>query len=133
MNKVPFQLTHGLLFIPVTLAYQGQTVILQNCIFDTGAAGTTFDADLVAPIGVIASPDCKIRRLATIGGYERVFTHPIDCLSIGEASTENIEIEVGDLTSKFAIDGIIGVDVIQRFNWQLDFSTHHLIPSQNKI
>lgn len=130
MNKIPFQLRHGLLFIPVTLTYQSRVVVLDNCIFDTGAAGTTFDADLVAPIGVFASPTSKIRRLATIGGYERVFTHGVDQLSIGDATLNTIEIEVGDLTSKFAIDGIIGIDVIQKFNWQLDFSAQQLIPSQ---
>lgn len=130
MDKVPFQLKHGLVFIPVTLIYHGHSTILKNCIFDTGAAGTTFDADLVAPIGIVASPTSRIRRLATIGGYERVFTHGLDQLSMGDATLKQIEIEVGDLTSKFAIDGIIGVDVIQKFNWKLDFSAQHLIPSQ---
>ncbi len=42
---------------------------------------------------------------------------------------EQIEIEVGDLTSKFEIDGIIGVDVIQKFNWVLDFKSQCLIPN----
>lgn len=100
MDKIPFHLTHGLIFIPITLAYQGHTLTLHNCIFDTGAAGTTFDADLVAPIGIIPSPTSKIRRLATIGGYERVFTHTADQLLLGNAVVKNIEIEVGDLTSK---------------------------------
>jgi predicted aspartyl protease len=131
MNNISFQLRHGLVFIPVTLAYSGYSISLQNCIFDTGAAGTTFDSDLVAPIGIIASPSSKVRRLATIGGYERVFTHHLDRLTIGDAAVEHIEIEVGDLTSKFAIDGIIGIDVIQRFNWMMNFVSNILIPIQN--
>ncbi len=117
------------MFIPITIVYQGHAAVLKNCIFDTGAAGSTFDADLVAPIGIVASPASKIRRLATIGGYERVFTHAADQLSIGDAMVEQIEIEVGDLTSKFEIDGIIGVDVIQKFNWVLDFKSQCLIPN----
>ncbi|MFH0798783.1 MAG: retropepsin-like aspartic protease [Pseudomonadota bacterium] len=129
MNKIPFQLKHGLIFILVTLVYRGNSTILKNCIFDTGAAGTTFDSDFVAPIGIVASPASRIRRLATIGGYERVFTHELDQLSIGDAVFKQIEIEVGDLTSKFAIDGIIGVDVIQKFNWVMDFTSSQLIPS----
>lgn len=130
MDKIPFQLRHGLLFVPVTLTYQNRSITLQNCIFDTGAAGTTFEADFVASIGIVASPTSKIRRLATIGGYERVFTHSVDQLSVGDATLKQVEIEVGDLSSKFAIDGIIGIDVIQNFNWVLDFKSHHLIPTQ---
>lgn len=128
MDKVPFQLRHGLVFVPVTLIHHSRSIVLQNCIFDTGAAGTTFEADLVAAIGITASPTSKIKRLATIGGYERVFTHDVDQLSIGEAMVNNIEIEVGDLTSKFAIDGIIGINIIQHFNWMLDFSAKQLMP-----
>lgn len=130
MNNISFQLRHGLVFIPVALAYGGCTILLQNCIFDTGAAGTTFDSELVAPIGIVPSPSSKIRRLATIGGYERVFTHHLDRLAIGEAVVEQIEIEVGDLTSKFVIDGIIGIDVIQRFNWMMNFVSNILSPIQ---
>lgn len=127
MDNIPFQLHHGLLFISVNLVHGNRGIVLNNCIFDTGAAGTTFDADAVAPIGIVPSPASRIRRLATIGGYERVFTHSLDRLSIGDALLKHIEIEVGDLTSKFTIDGIIGTDVIQKFNWAMDFTANRLI------
>ncbi len=126
MNKIQFQFKHGLIFIPVTLTHQSQSIILQNCIFDTGAAGTTFDADLMAGIGLVPSPTSKIRRLATIGGYEHVFTNRVDELIIGEVVLSKVEVEIGDLTSKFNIQGIIGTDFIRLFNWELDFKMNYL-------
>jgi len=126
MINLPFILRRGLIYIPITIQHKGRDLALQNCIFDTGAAGTTFDVDQVASIGLTFVPESKIKRLATIGGYQRVFTRVVDSLRIGEESLTACEIEIGDLNSQFKIDAIIGTDVICRFNWQLDFAQHIL-------
>ncbi len=126
MNKIPFHFNHGLLYVPIRLIHETQTLTLQNCIFDTGSAGTTFDADLVTAIGLKLLPESKVKRLSTIGGYQRVFTRVVNELKIGNQSIINFEVEIGDLTSKFKIDGIIGTDIIRKFNWKIDFDNQCL-------
>jgi len=112
--------------VPIRLIHETQTLTLQNCIFDTGSAGTTFDADLVTAIGLKLLPESKVKRLSTIGGYQRVFTRVVNELKIGNQSIINFEVEIGDLTSKFKIDGIIGTDIIRKFNWKIDFDNQCL-------
>lgn len=99
---------------------------MNNCVFDTGSAGTTFDTDQVIKIGIKSTLESKLKRLATAGGYQTVFTCRLDELALGNKTLSKIEIEVGNLHSKFGIDGIIGTDLMQGFDWEILFS-------QNKI
>lgn len=40
---------------------------------------------------------------------------------------EKVEIEVGSLHSKFGVQGIIGTDVMQHFDWEMRFSDKKLV------
>lgn len=126
MNEIPFRLYKGLVYISATLSHNGQTLTLPHCIFDTGAAGTTFDVDDVSPIGIQALPESRLRRLVTVGGYQTVFTYTIDALTLGEATLSQVGVEIGNLQSKFSIQGIIGTDVMQHFDWSMKFSNSTL-------
>jgi len=125
--EIPFQLKRGLIYIHTSVRHAGNIIETDNCIFDTGSAGTTFDADRMATIGLALTDESKIRRLAAVGGYQRVFTRSVDELHLGGMILSDIEIEIGDLTSTFNIDGIIGTDIIQRFDWELNFSRKILV------
>ena len=96
--EIPFQLERGLIYIHVSIPHAGKALDMSRCIFDTGSAGTTFDADKMAGIGLTLSPDSKIRRLTTAGGYQRVFTRDIEELHLGKKVLSDIEIEIGDTT-----------------------------------
>ena len=126
MNSIPFSLKHGLLYIPVQLIHDGKVLLLESCIFDTGSGSTAFDADRAASIGLTLDPSSRIKRLTTAGGYQRVFTRIVDSFQLGQIKLTNIEIELGDLASRFEIDGIIGTDIIRQCNWELDFQNNSL-------
>lgn len=133
MSEISFRLHKGLLYIPMTIVCGEQSVTLPNCIFDTGAAGTTFDVDEVSPIGIHAMPENPLRRLVTIGGYQTVFLQTVETLCIGEEMLNAVEVEFGNLQSKFGIQGIVGTDVMQRFDWELRFSTQQLIITSSTL
>lgn len=109
------------MYIAVELIHASAQLSLPRCIFDTGAAGTTFDVDQVASIGLTLTAASRVKRLATIGGYQRVFTRVVDSIQLGDIAFAACEIEIGELTSQFHIDGIIGTDLIRQHNWRIDF------------
>ncbi len=122
MSEIPFQFRNGLLYLPVTLIANGNTLTMDNCIFDTGSAGTVFDTDIVAKIGIQSTPNSKLKRLMTVGGGQTVFISCVDELKLNDEILLNAEIEVGNLHSKFGIEGIIGTDLIQKLDWEIRFS-----------
>ncbi|MDO8526777.1 MAG: retropepsin-like aspartic protease [Deltaproteobacteria bacterium] len=122
MSEISFQFYRGLLYLPISLVQNGGELILKSCIFDTGSAGTTFDTDEVSKIGIQSTPQSRLKRLVTVGGYQTVFTSNVKKLILGEVVIENIEVEVGNLHSKFGIQGIIGTDLMRRFDWEIRFS-----------
>lgn len=127
MIRIPFRFEHRLIFIEVTLQHNRQSLRLTQCIWDTGSAGTTFDTDMVSKIGLLIEPHDPLRRLVTAGGYQFVFLKDIDQLILGPKVFPQMRIEIGDLASKFHIDGILGTDLISRFDWELRFSTQELV------
>ncbi|OGQ38421.1 MAG: hypothetical protein A2W61_02960 [Deltaproteobacteria bacterium RIFCSPLOWO2_01_44_7] len=122
MPEISFRLFKGLLYMPVTITNKGQKLLLNNCIFDTGSAGTTFDTEEAAKIGIKSTLESKLKRLVTVGGYQTVFTHCVDILLLGNQTLHKIEVEVGNLHSKFGIEGIIGTDLMRLFDWEIIFS-----------
>lgn len=126
MPEISFRLFKGLLYIPVTITNKGQKLLLNNCIFDTGSAGTTFDTDEAAKTGIQSTLESKLKRLVTVGGYQTVFTHCVETLLLGDKMLHKIEVEIGNLHSKFGIEGIIGTDLMRLFDWEIVFS-------QNKV
>lgn len=127
MAEIPFHFSKGLIYIPVTLIHRGQRLLLRDCIFDTGSAGTTFDTDKVAPIGIQSTLESRLKRLVTVGGHQTVFTHQIEKLILGEQTLPNVEIEVGNLHSKFGVEGIIGTNLMRLFDWELLFSKSAIV------
>lgn len=122
MPEISFRLNRGLLYIPITIVQFGRELHLENCIFDTGSAGTTFDIDEVSTIGIKSTAESKLKRLVTVGGHQTVFTHKIERLILGDNILANVEVEIGNLHSKFGIQGIIGTDIMQLFDWDISFS-----------
>lgn len=128
MSEISFQFREGLLYLPVTLVANGNMLTIDNCIFDTGSAGTVFDTDVVAQIGIQSKPDSKLKRLMTVGGGQTVFMSMVDKLIFGDEVLPSIEIEVGNLHSKFGIEGIIGTDLMQKLDWEILFSQSKIRP-----
>lgn len=122
MTEISFQFRRGLLYLPVTLVANDRTFTMDNCIFDTGSAGSVFDTDEVANIGIHSTLESKLKRLMTVGGGQTVFISRVDQLVLGDQPIVNVEIQVGNLHSKFGIQGIIGTDLMQQLDWEIRFS-----------
>ncbi len=60
-----FELKHGLIWITFELIYEGNSVVIDNCIVDTGSAATAIDIDLV---NFNYGKSAIVKRLFGIGG-----------------------------------------------------------------
>lgn len=127
MIQIPFRLEKGLLYLPITLQHRGKSLKATNCIFDTGSAGTVFDADLIDTLGLRPTPASRIKQMIGVGGVQRVVMLQVDEFQLGTKILANVEIEVGDLHSHFHVDGILGTNIIRLFDWELRFSTQELV------
>ena len=119
-----FAFRQGLIWIPIEIIYEGQAVKIQDCIIDTGSATTAIDIDLVA---FDYRKPAIIRRLCGLGGgTQEVVCQQIECVKIEAAVLSDVEIEFGDISSQFGINGFIGNDILRRFSFSIDFPNREL-------
>ncbi|MBU0700063.1 protease [bacterium] len=67
-----FELNHGLIWITFELIYEGNSVVIDKCILDTGSAATAIDIDLV---NFNYYKSATIKRLFGIGGGKEPLFH----------------------------------------------------------
>lgn len=114
-----FGFKQGLIWVPVTLQYEGVIVEVDNCILDTGSASTAIDIDL---IDFNYQKPAHIKRLRGLGGgTQEVVCQEIDLFKIGNQEFRNIEVEFGDIKADFGINGFIGTDILSRLTLTIDF------------
>lgn len=106
-------LTDGLPFISVTVSFRGQEITLNNVLVDTGSAGTIFKAELLRNIGVYPEVNDYTCAIRGVGGSEVVFFKTVDSIIIEDIRLDHFEIEVGEMSYGFPIDGILGFDFMQ--------------------
>jgi len=109
-----FELKHGLIWITFELIYEGNSVVIDNCIVDTGSAATAIDIDLV---NFNYGKSAIVKRLFGIGGgTQEVVSQRVGKVIIGGQELNNIEIEFGDIHAELGINGFVGNDILSRFS-----------------
>lgn len=126
-----FSFRQGLIWIPIELVYEGQVVNIENCIIDTGSATTAIDIDGVA---FNFRKPATIRRICGLGGgMQEVVSQTIDQIKIDAECFSNVEIEFGDISSQFGINGFIGNDLLSHFSFTLDFFTEQFYIHDKRV
>ena len=105
-----------LLFVEVTIGYQGANLDIANILVDTGSATTILSADIVASIQILPVESDNLYTIRGVGGTEFVFARHIDYLQIGERRLSHFEIKIGDVDYGFGINGVLGMDFMLRTN-----------------
>ncbi|MFH1561803.1 MAG: hypothetical protein ABIF11_00075 [Nitrospirota bacterium] len=119
-----FELKHGLIWITFELIYEGNSVIIDKCILDTGSAATAIDIDLV---------DFNYRKPATVkrlfgigGGTQEVISQNVGKVIIGGRELNDIEIEFGDIQAELGSNGFVGNDILSRFSILIDYQKREI-------
>jgi hypothetical protein len=119
-----FKFFHGLIWIPIKLVYEGESITINDCILDTGSATTAVDINFVK---FNYRKPAFIRRLSGLGGgTQEVICQKIDRFLIDLAELPHIDIEFGDISSDVGINGFIGNDILSQFTVTIDFFTQEL-------
>lgn len=108
---------NGRLLVPVAVNAEEECRFL----FDTGATTTLISERLAERIGVDAS---RTEKVYTFAGKMTLSAGRVEMLRIGNRGIAGIEVLIADLGRLFnldaEIDGILGQDVLSRFNYLLD-------------
>jgi len=108
---------NGRLLVPVAVNGKKESRFL----FDTGATTTVLSERLAAKAGVRPK---SVKRVGTFAGEVSLSVGQVTTLRVGNQSTGGIEVLVADLGRLFnldlEIDGILGEDILSRFNYLLD-------------
>ena len=115
------QLRYGLPFITGTISFRGKTLLLTHMLLDSGSEGTVLSADKLTEIGVVLGYADQMRQIHGVGGSEFVFIRTVDALSVEDFGVTNFVIEVGAMDYGFEIDGIIGMNFLQKVGAIVDF------------
>lgn len=114
---IQFQIVNGLLFLPATVQHASQNVAI-NFILDTGSAGSAVDVNLVRPdFGRHSS----FAEISGVGGSESVLIQKIDKISFGAITLDNISFQFGDLDNSFNVQGILGNNILEKYNATIDY------------
>lgn len=117
---IKLRLLHELPIVGIDVVFKGVKLHLENVLLDTGSAGTIFDADVVADIGVRPEDTDQTAILHGIGGTEIVFTKWFDSVTLGDSSVSPCKIQIGAMDYGIEIQGIVGFDFIRAANLVID-------------
>lgn len=119
-----FEWKHGLIWITFELIYEGNIVIIDKCILDTGSAATAIDIDLV---DFNYHKSATVKRLLGIwGGTQEVISQNVEKVTIDNKELNDIEIEFGDIQAELGINGFVGNDILSRFNILIDYQKREI-------
>lgn len=113
-------LRHDLPFVSVNVKHGGASVKVEDVLVDTGSGGTILSVDALAAVGIAAERDNRLYTIRGVGGTELVFRRRIDHLSVAGRALDDVEIQIGGVDYGFAINGILGMDVLRRAGAVLD-------------
>lgn len=119
-----FSWKNGLIWIDISLEYNGINYQIENCIVDTGSAGTAID---IEQIEFDYNRPTQIKRLTGIGGTQEVMSQKIKSLHLDDTEVRNVSIEFGNLKNNYGINGFVGTDVLSKFKVTFDFLNQEII------
>lgn len=110
-------------FVTVELHANGQKLILDHVLLDTGSAATIFKTEDLARLGVELQPDDPIRSMIGVGGREIVIEKHIEAVALGDLVARPFVIQMGALDYGMPLDGILGLDFLKHVNAIINFRT----------
>ncbi|MDS0526189.1 retroviral-like aspartic protease family protein [Clostridium sp. SHJSY1] len=117
---VKLELKYGLPFCTVKLSYKGKSINIDNVLLDTGSGGSVFKMDVVEEIGITIEADDVIESVSGVGGSEFVYKKDVDLITLGELELQNFKIEVGVMDYGFEINGILGMNFMEKVGAAID-------------
>ena len=91
-----------------------------NLMIDTGASITTLARESFERIDQSGFEYRGSRLFSTANGLTQGEVYRVDSISLGEARVENLDIAVLDYQSTEGVDGLLGMNVLRHFRFEID-------------
>ena len=95
----------------------GQSIRL---LIDTGASLTIFTPDVLEQRGIRYQDTGRTGVFTTANGLVQAPVYKLDSLSVGDWQVHHLEIGVLDLGSRSGVDGLLGMDFLNHFQFFID-------------
>ncbi|MEA2093266.1 MAG: TIGR02281 family clan AA aspartic protease, partial [Pseudomonadota bacterium] len=89
-------------------------------LIDTGASLTILTPDTLERLGIHYTNTGKTNVFTTANGLVRAHVYTLDALSVGDWQVSRLEIGVLDLGDGSGIDGLLGMNFLQHFQFYID-------------
>ena len=96
-----------------------------NITFDTGASRTVISKDILYLLGYDVTSNEKT-RIITASGVEFVDKVVIDKIKIGNCILEDVEVYAHTFPEASFSLGVVGLNIISQFNWNIDFDNNQM-------
>ncbi|MFH1874027.1 MAG: retropepsin-like aspartic protease [Pseudomonadota bacterium] len=116
MADVVYELIKGVPFISAKIFGKARS-FTGRFIVDTGAAMTIVRTARVDALGFSAKDATKLFSTDSVIGREEGYRLVIPCIEVFNERIENIEIAALDLPPKYQIDGLIGMNLLNLFEF----------------
>lgn len=120
MGKVRFDPNLSLILVDVLVAgIENETGMMLLLAFDTGASVTTISYDLMEYLGYEPEKSRRIGRLITGSGVEYAPIITVRRISVGREYLDNIEVYCHNFPAESYVDGVLGLNFLRHFNFNV--------------
>jgi len=118
-----WRLYGGVLVIPCTINEHHYF----RFIVDTGAAFSVLSQQTAARIGLETTHSVRQIRIASVTQTSTVSIIQVDSFRVGIHRLSNFEVSVVTLPDELHVDGLLGINFLERFRPSFEFDTSTLI------
>jgi predicted aspartyl protease len=119
----------------IVRARLGPRQALAEFMVDTGCVYTSLTPHAVERLGLDRRQFTGRRRIFTAAGTSMIVpTGPLASLRLGAVEVRNLEVALLDLPAGVSLDGLLGVNVLERFRVTIEFRSATLVlrPEQGR-
>ena len=120
MAVIPFKISDAVIVVNV-LVRGSKNGKLIKMVVDTGASITSIPSDIALAIGIDPSKPIKRIEIITASGTEYVPVVIVPCVQFLGFSLKNIEIACLNLPPQSTVSGLLGLNILKKFNLSLKF------------
>jgi hypothetical protein len=107
-------LKDGLLYTSINLVHEGQEIIINDVIIDTGAFHTIIAPEFLDELDAGFSEDDRLVKASGYGGTICYSVRKrIDKIFCGDIVLDNIKLDFGDIDPNERVNGLLGLDFLR--------------------
>jgi clan AA aspartic protease (TIGR02281 family) len=89
-------------------------------LIDTGASMTLLKTEILSAAGLSSASASAVRVFTTANGRVQGSVYHVDSFSIGDQEARNMDIAGLDMPGMDAVDGLLGMNYLERFRFYID-------------